>query len=112
MEPQLVEHSVLKNLLRNSFNETDIPFTTVIGKYSVNLIKDNWFFFLIIILIIIIIIFSLIKKNENFMSKENKIEYIDDPSNIIESHNSKFKNTRDKYINTNEYYTNTPRINR
>ena len=41
--------------------------------------------------------------NKNIVvEKRNKIEYIDDPSNIIESHNSKFKNTRDKYINTNE----------
>ena len=110
MEPQLVEYNVLKNLLKNSFNETDIPFTTVIGKYSVNLIKDNWFFFLIIILIIIIIIFSLIKKNENFMSKENELEYIDKPSNIIESYNNKYKKNKEKYINTNEYYTNTPRL--
>jgi len=65
MQPELVEQDVLKNLLKKSFNEPDIPFTTVIGKYSTTLIKDNWFYFLIIILIIVLIIF-IISKNENF----------------------------------------------
>ena len=98
MEPQLVEHNVLKNLLKNSFNEIDIPFTTVVGKYSSNLIKDNWFYFLIIILIIVLIVFRFTQKDK---FKEIKEE------NIIDSSPKK---TYEKYLNTSDYYSNTPRI--
>ena len=101
MEPELVEQSVLKKLLKNSFNEGSTPFETIITKYSTNVMKYNLFYILIILLIIILLIFKMNKKiikNDIIKNKIMKIE--------------KIKNTKhkEKYNNISDYYTNTPRI--
>ena len=103
MEPQLVEQAVLKKLLRNSFNESDSPFDTIITKYSTSLIKDNWFYILIALLIIILIVSKL---NKNKIMKED-MEDIVPKVDKIKNNNSKYK---EKYNKVSDYYTNTPRI--
>ena len=66
------EHIILKKLLKNSYNEGDRPFTQIIGKYTVSVIKENWFYILIIVFILIIIFLRMTKKEPKQTEKNKK----------------------------------------
>ena len=97
-EPRLIEYDTLKKLLHESYNEGETPFTQIVGKYSSNIVKDNWFYFLIIVFILIIVYLRMTK------DKEQPIKFNINPPPFI----PKQKDT--KYKNVSEYYTNYPRI--
>jgi hypothetical protein len=98
-EPRLIEYDTLKKLLNESYNEGDTPFTQLVGKYSKNIIKDNWFYLLIIIFILIIVYLRITakKKDEQVQIKPITTQPMQKPKDT-------------KYKNVSEYYTNYPRI--
>jgi hypothetical protein len=113
MKPILIEHNILKKLLKDSYNDVDGYNKTSVQKYSMSIVKENWFYIMIIILVFILIIHIYTKRRK---SKKEAIDNVDDDIyiNDIKTMNNRYVKTKDNdtYSNDyiNNYYTNIPRI--
>ena len=102
MKPQLINKSVLKKLLRKSYNQTDNGYALDRNiKQFIDMIKYNWYYILIGILTIILIIIIYIKKIK-------KTERMEQPDKSKKK--EKFKQVRFVDSPESEYYKMLPRV--
>lgn len=108
MKPDLIEHNVLKKLLKNSYYETDSIYEMnkfeVKSNYTLDLLKNNWYYVIIIIFIIIILFQYRIylcnkKKQDEEIDLELEIESIKSKKKIYK----KYDSSNNDYVNN--YYS-------
>lgn len=98
MTSYIIEHTLLKQLLKQSYNEGQSPFTQIIGKYTNMIISDKLFYIFIIIFILLLILFFIINKKQPKQHEQ-----------MVTTSIKKKKQKKVRYNTINEYYSDTTR---
>jgi len=118
MIPRLVEssniseHNILKKLLRNSYNESDIynikdeiqP--SMNKKSNIELIQENWFYIILIIFFLIIIYLCYIYIKERRENKKQNEQIIKENNKKDRKDRKNKKNSINSEMNNNDYANN------